>query len=189
MIMRKLVFQEFLSLDGYAADKNHSTKFFEGPEFSEDSDEDLLAEMDRFDTILLGANTYKMFVDFWPEADSREQIVADKLNSIPKMVFSNTLKEAPWGRWSPATVLAGDAVNAVKELKKEAGKDLVLWGSISVAQDLMKANVIDEYQLRIVPVILGGGKLLFGERDQLDLQLTKGKSYPSGLLLAHYSPK
>ena len=187
--MRKLIFQEFLSLDGYAADKDHSTKFFEGPEFSEESDQDLLAEMDRFDTIVLGANTYKMFLDFWPDADSTEQIVADKLNSIPKIVFSNTLKNAPWGKWPAATVIAGDAVSAIKNLKKEAGKDLVLWGSISLAQDLMKANLIDEYQLRIVPVILGGGKLLFSDRDQLDLQLTKTKSYSSGLLLAHYRPK
>ena len=187
--MRKLIFQEFLSLDGYAADKENSTKFFEGPEFSEESDEDLLAEMQRFDTILLGANTYKMFVDFWPEADSSEQIVADKLNSIPKIVFSKTLEAAPWGTWPAATVVAGDAVAAIKKLKKEAGKDMVLWGSISLAQDLMKANIIDEYQLRLVPVILGGGRLLFSERDQLDLQLTKTKSYPSGLLLAHYRPK
>ncbi|MBC7827390.1 MAG: dihydrofolate reductase family protein [Chitinophagaceae bacterium] len=187
--MRKLIFQEFLSLDGYAADKDHSTKFFESPEFSENSDEDLLAEMDRFDTILLGANTYKMFVDFWPEADSGDQIVADKLNSIPKIVFSNSLKEAPWGKWSPATVVGGDAVTIIKKLKKEEGRDLVLWGSISLAQDLMKANLIDEYQLRIVPVILGGGTLLFGERDQMDLRMTKSKSYPSGLLLVHYHAK
>lgn len=62
--MRKVVFQQFLSLDGYAADKQHSTSFFEGPEFAGESDNDLLREMDRFDTILLGANTYKMFVGF-----------------------------------------------------------------------------------------------------------------------------
>lgn len=122
--MRKLIFQEFLSLDGYAADKDHSTKFFESPEFSEQSDEDLLAEMHMFDTILLGAKTYKMFVDFWPEADTKEQIVADKLNSIPKIVFSNTLKEAPWGQWSHATVVSGDAVPAIKKLKKEMGKEI-----------------------------------------------------------------
>lgn len=187
--MRQLIFQEFLSLDGYAADKDHSTKFFEDPKFSVESDQDLLAEMDRFDTILLGANTYKMFVDFWPDADPTEQIVADKLNSIPKIVFSGKLTEAPWGKWSPATVIAGDAVAEIKKLKKAAGKDMVLWGSISLAQDLIKADLIDEYQLRTVPVLLGGGTLLFGERNQLDLQLAKTKSYPSGLLLAHYRPK
>src|SRR5688500_5879360 len=103
--MRKVIFQEFLSLDGYAADKDNSTKFFEDPKFAEVSDEDLLEEMNRFDAILLGANTYKMFVDYWPDVDTREQIVADKLNSIPKIVFSSTIKNAPWGKWQPATVV------------------------------------------------------------------------------------
>ena len=187
--MGKLIFQEFLSLDGYAADIDHSTKFFDGPEFTEDSDDDLLTEMDRFETILLGANTYRMFVDYWPNVDVGEQIVADKLNSIPKIVFSKTLTDTPWGKWPPAAVEHGDAVTEIKRLKQNAKKDLVLWGSISLAQDLMKANIIDEYQLRIVPVILGGGTLLFGERDKLDLKLTMSKSYPSGLLLAHYQAK
>ncbi len=187
--MRKLIFQEFLSLDGYAADKDHSTKFFEGPEYSEDSDDDLLNEMQRFDTILLGANTYKMFVDFWPDVSNEEQIVAHKLNSIPKIVFSKTLKQAPWGKWPAASIVSDDLVSAVKDLKAQAGKDMVLWGSISLAQNLMKENLIDEYQLRIVPVLLGGGTLLFTNAGALDLKLTKTKSYPSGLLLVHYSPK
>ena len=65
---------------------------------------------------------------------------------------------------------------------------MVLWGSISLAQALIKANVIDEYQLRIVPVLLGGGRLLFSD-SELDLELTKTKAYSSGLLLAHYVPK
>jgi dihydrofolate reductase len=187
--MRKLIFQEFLSLDGYAADKDHSTQFFEAPEYSEESDEDLLTEMNRFDTILLGAKTYKMFADFWPHVSNEEQIVADKLNSIPKIVFSKTLKQASWGKWPAASIISGNAVAAVKDLKAEDGKDLVLWGSISLAQDLMKANLIDEYQLRIVPVLLGSGTLLFTNAGRLDLELSKTKSYPSGLLLAHYCPK
>lgn len=187
--MRKLIFQEFLSLDGYAADKDHSTKFFEGPEFSEESDVDLLNEMNRFDTILLGANTYKMFAEFWPMASVEQQIVADKLNSIPKIVFSSTLKKAPWGKWPEATVVSGDAAAAVRDLKSKNGGDMVLWGSISLAQDLMRENLIDEYQLRIVPVLLGVGTLLFTASNQVALNLTKSKSYPSGLLLAHYRPK
>jgi dihydrofolate reductase len=187
--MRKLIFQEFLSLDGYAADKNNSTKFFESPEFAVESDDDLLKEMNRFDTILLGANTYKMFVDFWPDADPKEQVVADKLNSIPKIVFSKSLKNAPWGKWEPAKIESGDAATAIVQLKKEKGSDMVLWGSISLAQYLIKQNLIDEYQLRIVPVVLGGGTLLFSKQEPLDLILTKSKSYSSGLLLAHYKPK
>lgn len=184
--MRKLVFQEFLSLDGYAADKEHSTKFFEEPLYT-DVDTDLLKEMDRFDTILLGANTYKMFVAFWPEADPNEQVVADKLNSIPKIVFSGTLNEAPWGKWPAAEIVHTDAAGKIRQLKKEKGKDMVLWGSISLAQSLMEANVIDEYQFIMVPVILGGGTRLFKEeQQQKKLELTNSKSYSSGLVKVNY---
>ena len=66
---------------------------------------------------------------------------------------------------------------------------MVLWGSISLAQKLMNRNLIDEYQLRIVPVLLGDGIILFKKRDELQLELIKTKSYNSGLLLAHYKPK
>jgi dihydrofolate reductase len=184
--MRKLIFQEFISLDGYAADRDHSTKFFESDIYSKESDNDMLKEMNRFDTILLGATTYKMFAEFWPEATTDEQIVADKLNSIPKIVFSNTLKSAPWGKWPAASLVSGDAVTAIRDLKKKEGKDMVLWGSISLAQDLIKENLIDEYHFRIVPVILGGGTLLFTETDELKLKIVNSKAYTSGLLLAHY---
>lgn len=188
--MRKLVFQQFLSVDGYAADKDHSTKFFESPVYSEGSDDDLLDEMNRFDTILLGANTYKLFVEFWPEASNNEQIVADKLNSIPKLVFSSTMKKAPWGKkWPAATVVPGDAVAEVRKLKEKDGKDMVLWGSISLARNLVRENLIDEYQLRIVPVLLGGGTLMFTSSNPVELELTYSKYYRSGLLLAHYRPK
>jgi dihydrofolate reductase len=187
--MRQLIFQEFLSLDGYAADKDHETKFFDGPEFSKDSDDDLLNEMQRFDTILLGANTYKMFADFWPTATVDEQVVADKLNSIPKVVFSKTLKEAPWGKWPAAKVISTDAADAIRELKSQDGKDMVLWGSISLAQYLIRQNLIDEYQLRIAPVLLGSGTLLFSQSEPIDLELTESKAYTTGLLLAHYRPK
>jgi dihydrofolate reductase len=187
--MRQLIFQEFLSLDGYAADAEHSTKFFESPEFAADSDDDLLAEMDRFDAILLGANTYKMFVDFWPDATVEEQTVADKLNSIPKVVFSSKLQQAPWGKWPAATVVPGDAAAAIRKFKNQPGKDMVLWGSISLAQALIRENLIDEYQLRIVPVILGNGTPLFTKTVKQDLQLTGSKSYSSGLVLVKYRPK
>lgn len=187
--MRQLIFQEFFSLDGFAADKEHSTAFFEDPVYAKQSDEDLLKEMFRFDTILLGANTYKMFVDFWPTATNDEQIVADKLNSIPKIVFSNTLQSAPWGKWPAATIVSGDAVKAIADLKKKDGGDMVLWGSISLAQQLMQANLIDEYQFRIVPVLLGKGVPLFTEAISGKLALIKSKVYSSGLLLTHYKRK
>lgn len=172
-----------------AADAEGTTQFFEAPEYSATSDDDLLAEMQQFDTILLGANTYRMFVDFWPTASNDEQIVADKLNSIPKIVFSQTLQTAPWGKWPAATIESGDAVEAVKKLKQQPGKNMVLWGSISLAQAFMKANLIDEYHLRIVPVVLGTGRPNFDNAGAIDLTLTDTKQYPSGLVLLKYVPR
>ena len=187
--MRHLIFQQFLSLDGLAADGDRSTKFFESPVFSEGSDNDLLQEMQRFDTILLGRVTYQLFADFWPGATSEEQIVADKINNLPKIVFSNSIEHAPWGKWPEATVVHGDAVEAIRQLKGVPGKDMVLWGSISLSQDLIKANLIDEYQIRIVPIILGNGISQFKRSGQLQLELIESKVYKSGLLLVKYKPK
>ena len=112
--------------------------------------------------------------------------MADKLNSIPKIVFSNTLKKAPWGKWPEAKVAGGDAVQTIKQLKELPGKEMVLWGSISLSQHLIKANLIDEYHIRIVPVILGRGVLQFDDCSQINLQLFENKKYPSGLVLIKY---
>ncbi len=172
-----------------AADAAGTTQFFESPVYSATSDDDLLTEMQQFDTILLGANTYKMFVEFWPSASNDEQIVADKLNSIPKIVFSKTLQAAPWGQWPAATIEPGDAVAAVQRLKQQPGKNMVLWGSISLSQSLMKANLIDEYHLRIVPVVLEKGRPNFYATGSLDLSLTESKQYASGLVLLKYVPR
>jgi dihydrofolate reductase len=185
--MRKLIFQEFLSIDGYAADSNNGTSFLESPELNKDSDIDMLSSMDNFDTILLGANTYKMFVDFWPTEKSANEIVADKLNSIPKIVFSKTLKKAPWGKWPDARIVS-DAIKEVKKLKAMDGKDMVLWGSISIAQQFMNENLVDEYHFRICPVTLGKGRLLFENTGEMNLELMGSKQYASGLMLLQYRP-
>ena len=87
-------------------------------------------------------------MDFWPTATTDKEIIADRLNTLPKLVFSNTLREAPWGNWSPARVVRGDAVAEIRRLKEQDGKHMVLWGSLSLAQDLIAADLIDEYHSR-----------------------------------------
>jgi dihydrofolate reductase len=188
--MGKLIIEEWLSLDGYAADKNDSTDFFSAqPEHAEGTDERILRMMDHIGTILLGANTYRMFVDYWPQATTDTEIIADKLNATPKVVFSSTLDRAPWGKWPEARVVSGDAVAEVKELKQRDEKDLVMWGSISLAQDLIRAGVVDMYHIRIVPVVLGAGRRFFGTSDEQLLTLVETEVYPSGLTLLRYAPK
>src|SRR5688572_215163 len=100
--MRKVIFQQWVSIDGYAADKNGEVRFIESSTDSKYSDQEQLKWLDTIDTIILGANTYKLFVEFWPTATNDQEVIADKLNSIPKIVFSKTLVKAPWGKWPEA---------------------------------------------------------------------------------------
>lgn len=186
--MRKLIYQVWITLDGFAADAKGTTSFFEDKEMHKQSDKDILNDMDHIDTILIGANTYKMFVDFWPSATVDDEIIADRLNSTPKIVFSRSLTKAPWGKWPEATIKK-DAVPELKQLKSQPGKDLVLWGSISLAQTFMKENLIDEYEVRVCPLLLGKGKLLFENITALELDCYEAKRYDSGLVLLKYRPK
>ena len=183
--MRKLIFQQWLSMDGYAADENDSVGFIESTTLNKYSDLDQLAWLDTIDTILLGAKTYQLFVDFWPSATVEDEVVAEKINTIPKIIFSKTLQVAPWGQWPDATV-RDNAVQAIQQLKNFPGKDMVLWGSISISQQLMKANLIDEYHFRIVPIVLGKGRPQFESTGRLDFELYDSKRYESGLMLLKY---
>jgi len=184
--MRKLIFEEWLSLDGFAADGNNGLSFVGSMALHKPSDQDQLDFLDGIDTILLGAKTYPLFVDFWPTATNDQQIIADRLNSIPKLIFSKSMSKAPWGKWPDAGLVKTDAVEALKKLKSQEGKDMVLWGSISLAQSFMRENLIDEYHLRICPVVIGVGRPLFAKTGIIHLKLFESKTYPSGLVMLKY---
>jgi len=187
--MRKLILEEWVSLDGFAADKNGQLDFFPSTEKNKYSDEDQLKFMEGIDTILLGRITYQLFVDFWPTASTSTEIIADALNSTQKIVFSNTLQQAPWGNWPDAAIINGNAVDAVKKLKQQPGKNMVLWGSISLAQSLIKENLIDEYHIQVCPTITGGGRPMFPDLDNYkNLQLVDIRKYETGVVFMHYEP-
>src|SRR5215217_3023532 len=102
--MRKLILEEWVSLDGYVTDKDGGLDFFTNltPEQNKYSDADQLKFLETIDTILLGRKTYELFVDFWPTATTATEVIADELNGIKKLVFSETLAKAPWGNWPEA---------------------------------------------------------------------------------------
>lgn len=185
--MRRLIMEQWLSLDGYAEDRDGTLDFFPSTEENRYSDRDQLAFLDTVDTILLGRRTYELFVDFWPTATSDREIIADRLNAIPKVVCSNTLTEAPWGTWQPARVARGDATDEVRRLKAQEGKDIVLWGSLSLAQQLVAADLIDDYHLQLCPIVLGGGRRLLPDLpDQRGLRRVRTRSYDTGVTFLHY---
>jgi dihydrofolate reductase len=164
--MRKVVVQQFVTLDGYAAGPNGELDFVTESGAAADPTSGPFVDKQRafiesLDTILLGAVTYRMFADYWPEQTTETQGIADALNATPKVVFSSTLESAPWGSWEPARVVSGSAAEEVGRLKAEPGKDMVLWGSLALSDALMRAGLVDEYRLQVCPVVLGRGKRLF----------------------------
>lgn len=186
--MKKVILQEFVSLDGLAAGPNDSVDFVPASAQGDRSfGQRQMTFLDSIDTILLGRVTYDMFAAHWPNVTSGDdKPFADKLNAIPKVVFSKTLDRAPWGKWGDAKIVRDNAAREVAKLKQGSGKDMVIWGSISVAQSLMKDRLIDEYQLIVCPVVLGSGKQLF-PRNSFDMKLLKATSFDRGTVLVAYT--
>jgi dihydrofolate reductase len=189
--MRKLILEEWLSLDGYVTDKHGALDFFTDitPEKNTYSDADQLKFLETVDTIILGRKTYELFVDFWPTATTDQEAIADKLNEIPKMVFSNTLTTTPWGKWNNAQLTNGELIEEIKKLKSSLGKNMVLWGSISIAQQLMMKNLIDEYHLQVCPVLNGSGRKLFESEFTTHLKLLEVRKYNTGTVFLNYAPE
>jgi dihydrofolate reductase len=188
--MRKVILQEFVTLDGLAAGRNDSVDFVPASTQGDQSfGQRQLAFMDSIDLILLGRVTYSMFAGYWPNVTSgADKPFADKLNAIPKIVFSSSLDRAPWGSWDDARIVETSAANEVAKLKQEPGKDMVIWGSLSLAQSLTNEGLIDEYQLIVCPVVLGGGKPLFRDTvDSFDVKLLNTKSFDRGAVLLAYA--
>lgn len=187
--MRKVILQEFVSLDGLAAGPNSSVEFVPASTRGDRAfGRTQLAFIDTIDTILLGRVTYQMFAGYWPNvADGVDKPFADKLNAIPKIVFSRTLDRAPWGTWDDARIIRNSATQEVEKLKRQSGKDMVVWGSISLAQALIGEQLIDEFRLVVCPVVLGGGRPLFREDGELDLKLLNAATYDRGAAQLTYS--
>jgi dihydrofolate reductase len=188
--VRKVVVQEFVTLDGFAAGPNGELDFVTesgtGDPRSGPFVEDQLAFIDGVDTILLGAVTYRLFSEYWPKQSVETQGIADMLNATPKVVFSRTLDQAPWGQWEPARLVPGSAGDEIRRLRSEPGRDLVLWGSLSLAQSLLKEGLVDEYHLWLCPVLLGRGQRLFEDaRETQWLTMLETTTY-DGLVSIRY---
>jgi dihydrofolate reductase len=190
--MRKLILQEFVTLDGMAAESDGGTAFVPG---SLQGDVGFQAEQERLiesaNTMVLGRKTYEMFSEYWPAVKEREEKeFADKLNGMDKIVISNTLKNAPWGEWEPAKVVSGRAEDELAKVKEQPGSDMLIWGSISLSQSLIKAGVIDEIRIVTCPLVLGEGRTFFGDKiGSLDLKLKDAKTFDSGAVEIIYVPE
>jgi dihydrofolate reductase len=194
--MRKLIVNEFLTLDGVmqapgGKDEDRSGGFEHGgwqqPYFDDVFGEAITTGLAEAGGFLLGRRTWEIFAAYWPTAPVEERSVADPLNTLPKYVASRTLSE-PLG-WSSSTLIAGDLAEGVRRLKSESGKDLQLFGSGDLMQTLMGDDLIDEYRLMVHPVVLGSGARLFRDGNpRRPLTLTDSKTSTTGVLMLTYRP-
>lgn len=188
--MRKVILQIDVSLDGFVDGPNGETDWVtEDAEMNQDA-YDLLTTVD---TILLGRVAYQMFVDYWPNVDTNassiESKIAHQLNHATKIVFSRTLETVEWGKWDNARLLRGNIVEEIFKLKSLPGKNLVLYAGAEIVSTFIRLGLVDEYRLRIHPVVLGGGKPLFKDiAAGFQLNLINTKAYNNGAVLLDYLP-
>jgi dihydrofolate reductase len=186
--MGRIVVTEFVTVDGVAEDPGGAEGFDRGGwafEFSrgEEGEQFKVDETLASDALLLGRRTYEVFADSWP---SREGEFADKFNSMPKYVVSSTLSDP---EWTNSTVVGGDLAEEVERLKGEHENDIVVHGSVQLAQELLERDLVDELRLMVFPVVLGTGKRLFAETSgKKSLELAESKTVGDGVEILVYRP-
>jgi dihydrofolate reductase len=181
----------FVTLDGFISGPNGELDWMPGTEGHLDPEVDdyLYNMLDEMDTMLLGARTYDLFVDYWPAKTTKDEIVADKLNAMTKVVFSSR-PVAPWGRWDNARRAEGTVREEIDRLRTKPGKDMVIFGGATLAQSLTELRVIDEFRLFVTPIILGKGKPLFRVMDnRIGLTRVNARNFTSGTVLLSYAPE
>jgi dihydrofolate reductase len=175
--VRKVVAYELLSLDGVAEDPNQFIT-----EWDELMDQNLARVIATQDTVLLGRRTYDDWAAFWP--DSEIEPFASFINGVEKFAVTST---APEKSWSNVTVVDGDLVEFVTELKQRSGGDIGVHGSIALAQSMSDVGLVDEYRLVIAPALTMHGRRLFDQGLPTRLTLTREVTSPAGYLLLDFT--
>ena len=193
----QIILSDFMSLDGVVqapggreedtdggfAHGGWSMKYFDAEAMGPVLDE----VMARTEALLFGRRTWEAMAAAWPGRAGDP--FADRMNEIPKYVASRTLSQDDL-TWSNSKLLdADDAVGAVRELRARDGKGLQVWGSPSLAAQLLEHDLVDEYVLMIEPILLGGGKRVFPEDGRArPLELVSTVAASTGVLICTYRP-
>lgn len=190
--MAELTLTTFLTLDGVmqapgGPSEDTTGDFSYGGWLVPHADEEMGKTIDdifsKVEAFLLGRTTYDIFAAHWPHITDTDELVANKLNSLPKYIASRTKTTFDWHNSS----LIRDVVQEVDELKQRYSGEIQVHGSCELAQTLIQHDLIDEYRLLIFPVTLGAGKRLFGSGTVPSmLELVSSSSTSKGTIVSVY---
>ena len=183
--MRKVIFFMLTTLDGFYEGPN---KEIDWHNVDEEYNQFAIDQLNSVDVLLFGRVTYELMASYWTTeaATTNDPIVADKMNHLPKIVFSKTLASV---EWQNTRLVKENIAEEIAKLQRQPGKDLIIFGSSDLAVTLIQDGLIDEYRIMVNPVVLGNGKPLFrGIKNKLNLRLIDTRKFKSGNVLLYYEP-
>jgi len=186
--MGRIVVFNSVSLDGYFTDANADMSFAHNANPDAEWDTFVSSNARGGGVLLFGRITYELMASFWPTPSAVENmpVVAERMNNLSKVVFSRTLDKA---LWSNTKLVKGDMIGEIQKMKKESGEDMAILGNGSVVSQLAQCGLIDEYQIVVIPVVLGKGRTMFeGIKVKVPLKLTKTRTFENGNVLLCYEP-
>jgi dihydrofolate reductase len=186
--MRKLIVFNHVSLDGYFVDAKGDMSWAKTAAPDEEWNSFVAENASGGAVLVFGRVTYDLMASFWPTAVATQHmpVVAERMNNLPKIVFSRTMKQASWNN---TRLVTGDPATEVRKLKKESGEGLAIMGSGSIVSQLTEAGLIDEYQIVVNPIVLGNGRTLFeGVTRKVSLRLSTSRAFRNGNVLLCYQP-
>jgi dihydrofolate reductase len=184
--MRKLVVFNHVSLDGYFTDAKNDMSWAH----KQDAEWNAFAEGNAASggMLLFGRVTYDLMSSYWPTPAALQQFpkIAERMNTLPKVVFSRTMDKASWKNTELAK---GDPATVVRTMKESPGPDMAIMGSGTIVSLLAQAGLIDVYQIVVNPIVLGKGRTMFESvTEKMPLKLTESRTFGNGNALHCYEP-
>lgn len=182
---RKVILFNMTSLDGLFEGPGHDLNWHN---VDEEFNDFAIEQLDSAGALIFGRVTYEMMAGYWPSQGAIEDDprVAERMNHLPKLVFSRSLARADWNN---TRLVKGDPLAELTRLKNEPGGSLFVFGSANLAATLVAHGLIDEFRVMLNPLILGSGTPLFqGISQPVPLRLVSCRSFSNGNVLLYYQP-
>jgi dihydrofolate reductase len=186
--MQKLIVFSHVTLDGYFVDINGDMSWAKADPNDAEWNAFVAENAGGGAMLVFGRITYEMMASFWPTPTAIKMmpVVAERMNNLPKVVFSRTMDKASWNN---TMLVKGDLAAEMRKMKKASGEGMAILGSGSIVSQLTQEGLIDECQIVVNPLVLGKGRTMFdGIKEKLSLKLTKTRAFGNGNVLLCYEP-